>query len=181
MPCTEPDHPLDPLQQALRRSVTGTLALGAVGFTGGWLVGCSAPTPPVKPVLAGPVATPPPRREEPAAPPPDPPAAHWSDYQLRAAHKLVKANPGRVYLGPPPEPLLAIPVIEVELKADGHIAKLVVLRKPGQAQDTVELALDALKRAAPFGDVRHLPKPWKFVEVFLFNDDRLFKPRTLDA
>jgi hypothetical protein len=28
--------------------------------------------------------------------------------------------------------------------------------------------------------VRQLPKPWKFTEVFLFNDDRQFKPRTLD-
>jgi len=25
-----------------------------------------------------------------------------------------------------------------------------------------------------------VPKPWKFTEVFLFNDDRHFKPRVLD-
>ena len=30
------------------------------------------------------------------------------------------------------------------------------------------------------GPVAHLPKPWKFAEVFLFNDERRFKPRTLD-
>jgi hypothetical protein len=44
----------------------------------------------------------------------------------------------------------------------------------------VELAIAAIQRAAPFGAVHKLPKPWKYVEVFLFNDDRLFKPRTLD-
>jgi len=28
--------------------------------------------------------------------------------------------------------------------------------------------------------VSHLPRPWKFIETFLFDDDRKFKPRTLD-
>jgi hypothetical protein len=28
--------------------------------------------------------------------------------------------------------------------------------------------------------VSHLPRPWKFSEVFLFDDDRKFKPRLLD-
>ncbi|KAI1696427.1 hypothetical protein Ddc_20438 [Ditylenchus destructor] len=32
----------------------------------------------------------------------------------------------------------------------------------------------------PYGDLSRLPKPWKFAEVFLFDDDRRFKPRTLD-
>jgi len=44
----------------------------------------------------------------------------------------------------------------------------------------VELAMAAVRRAAPFGSVSHLPRPWKFTEVFLFDDDRKFKPRTLD-
>jgi len=35
-------------------------------------------------------------------------------------------------------------------------------------------------RAAPFGDVSALPKPWKFTETFLFNKERKFKPMTLD-
>ena len=38
----------------------------------------------------------------------------------------------------------------------------------------------AIRRAAPFGDVSKLPKPWKFNETFLFNADRKFKPMTLD-
>jgi hypothetical protein len=28
--------------------------------------------------------------------------------------------------------------------------------------------------------VSRLPKPWKFVETFLYRDDKKFKPRTLD-
>ena len=52
--------------------------------------------------------------------------------------------------------------------------------EPTQAMDTIELAMDAVRRAAPFGDVSRLPKPWKFTETFLFNDARKFKPRTLD-
>jgi hypothetical protein len=44
----------------------------------------------------------------------------------------------------------------------------------------VQLAIDAVRRAAPFGDVSRIGKPWKFIETFLFRDDRKFKPRTLD-
>ena len=63
---------------------------------------------------------------------------------------------------------------------DGSIRRIEVLRVPRQAQDTVKIATDAVHRAAPFGDVSRLPRPWKFVETFLFADDRRFKPRTLD-
>ena len=38
----------------------------------------------------------------------------------------------------------------------------------------------AVKRAGPYGDMKYLKKPWKFTEVFLFDDNRRFKPRTLD-
>ena len=55
-----------------------------------------------------------------------------------------------------------------------------VLREPSQAKETTQMAIDAVNRAAPFGDVSRLPKPWEFSEAFLFNDDRRFKPRTLD-
>jgi hypothetical protein len=37
-----------------------------------------------------------------------------------------------------------------------------------------------VRRAAPYGDVSRVPKPWKFVETFLFDEHRKFKPRTLD-
>ena len=94
---------------------------------------------------------------------------------------MVAANPEGTFTGKPQQMLLAIPVLEVELNADGSIKRIDVMRRPSQAQETTQMAIDAVKRAAPFGDVSRLPKPWKFAETFLFNDDKRFKPRTLDA
>jgi len=79
-----------------------------------------------------------------------------------------------------PDILLAIPVLEIELNSDGSIRRIEVLRKPGQAPETLQMAIDAVRRSAPFGDVSRAPKPWKFAETFLFNNERKFKPRTLD-
>jgi hypothetical protein len=107
-------------------------------------------------------------------------ARDWAGFKRQAALRLVAANTGRTYDGAVPDPLLAIPVLEIELESDGRVRRVNVLRHPGQARDTTQLAIDAVYRAAPFGPVGHLPQPWKFAEVFLFNDDRRFKPRTLD-
>jgi protein TonB len=107
-------------------------------------------------------------------------ARNWDDYKVMAGRRLVAANPGGTYGGLVPEPLLAIPVLEIELNGDGSVRSVRVQRPPSQATDTVQLAIDAVNRAGPFGDVTHLPKPWKFSEVFLFRDDRRFKPRSLD-
>ncbi|TAK78977.1 MAG: hypothetical protein EPO12_11530, partial [Aquabacterium sp.] len=79
-----------------------------------------------------------------------------------------------------PDVLLAVPVLLVQLNGDGSVRRVEVLRYPRQARDTVDIAVAAVRRAAPFGDVSHLPRPWQFTESFLFNDDRKFKPRTLD-
>jgi hypothetical protein len=105
---------------------------------------------------------------------------NWNEVRLQAAKRMVAANPQTTYTGEVPEPLLAIPVLEIELHADGSVRRIEVMRKPSQALDTVKLATDAVHRAAPFGDVSRLPKPWRFTETFLFSDDRKFKPRTLD-
>jgi len=104
----------------------------------------------------------------------------WNELRLQAARRLVAANPEGTYVGTVPDMLLAIPVLEIELNRDGSVRRIEVKRKPTQAMDTIELAMDAVRRAAPFGDVSHLPRPWKFTETFLFNDARKFKPRTLD-
>ena len=111
-----------------------------------------------------------------------PPAALQSMHEVRvqAAMRIVDANPDGTYGDRPPDVLLAIPVLEIELNANGSVCDIRVSRYPGQALDTTQLAIDAVHRAAPFGDVSHLPKPWVFTEVFLFRDDRRFKPRTLD-
>jgi len=104
----------------------------------------------------------------------------WDDVRVQAAQRIVSANPQGTYMGEVPEALLAIPVLEIELNGDGSVRRILVLRQPRQAHDTIQIAADAVRRAAPFGDVSRLPRPWKFVETFLFDDDRRFKPRTLD-
>lgn len=159
-----------------RRPWAALALLLSLTVAAGWLAGCApkVPLPPATPAPARPVAPSP-------APVPAPSAARtWDEFRLRAAQRLVAANPDITYTGAVPEPLLAIPVLSVELKADGSIAKVEVMRHPSQAKDTTQIAIDAVHRAAPFGDVSRLPKPWKYIETFLFNDERRFKPVTLD-
>jgi hypothetical protein len=104
----------------------------------------------------------------------------WDDYKVAMGRKLVAANPNGTYSGAVPEPLLAIPVLEIDLHRDGSVRAIRVQRHPSQAPETVQLAIDAVRRAGPFGDVSHLPQPWRVSEVFLFRDDRKFKPRSLE-
>ena len=177
---------------ARRAGYVATLALLA-------LPACSPPVPPVPPV--GPASSP---SAQPATLPPapapsaatssdaavaqhdrqpllPPPAVHTlKELHLQMAQRLVAANPERTYTGAAPDPLLAIPVLQVELNADGSVRRIEVLREPRQARDTTQLAIEAVRRAAPYGDVSRLPKPWKFTETFLFDDERRFKPRTLE-
>jgi hypothetical protein len=112
--------------------------------------------------------------------PPPRTSRNWAELRQQAAERIVAANPEITYAGRVPDPLLAIPVLEIELNGDGSIRRIEVLREPRQAKDTLKIAVDAVRRAAPFGDVSRLPRPWKFVETFLFDDARKFKPRTLD-
>ena len=104
----------------------------------------------------------------------------WDELRLQAAQRLVAAHPDTSFVGTPPSILLAIPILEIELHADGSVRHIKVLRIPGAAEDTTQLAIAAVQRAAPYGDVSRLKKPWKFVETFLFDNDRRFMPRTLD-
>lgn len=112
--------------------------------------------------------------------PPPRTSRNWAELRRQAAERLVAANPDGSYMGKPPFMLLAIPVMTVELNADGSVRHISVMRHPSQAKDTVQLAIQAIQRAAPYGDVSKLPKPWKFNETFLFKEDRKFKPMTLD-
>jgi protein TonB len=115
-----------------------------------------------------------------AMPTPTPAARSWEEYRLQAARRIVAANPQISHTGTVQEPMLEIPVLEVELIGDGSVRAVHVLREPSQAKDTTRIAIEAVRRAGPFGDVSRLPKPWRFSEAFLFNDDRRFKPRSLD-
>lgn len=174
------------------RGVTWALWTGVAGLS--VLAGCSSTTPSGSTGTSAAATTTPARTSAsggtPSAPAPaiaggvalPPPGAvrNWNEVRLQAAKRMVAANPQITYVGAVPEPLLAIPVLEIELHADGSIRRIGVMRNPSQALDTVKLATDAVYRAAPFGDVSRLPKPWRFTETFLFSDDRKFKPRTLD-
>ncbi len=186
MSCNEFLHPQ---RQSLWRRVVARLSLGVAAG----LAACSAPRHPEAPAV--PEVRPPAdagqARHQPkpgeAAPPlaaarlgPPKPVRTAAELRAQAALRLVAANPERIYLGEVPDVLLAIPVLEIELNANGSVKHIHVLRKPGQALDTLDLAIEAVHRAAPFGDVSAMPKPWKFSETFLFNDERRFKPRTLD-
>jgi hypothetical protein len=105
---------------------------------------------------------------------------NWAEVRRQAALRMVAANPNGTYVGAVPDILLAIPVLEIQLNGDGSVRRIDVLRRPRAAPETVQLAIDAVHRGAPYGDVSKLPKPWHFTETFLFNDARKFKPRTLD-
>lgn len=156
------------------------------------VTGCATgPTPPTAPVTTSRPVPLPPVADEPATAVPaaaDPVVRlaapgivrSASELQSQAARRIAAANPHLVYTDRVPDVLLAIPVLSVDLNGDGSVRRIEVLRHPRQAKDTTQIAIDAVRRAAPFGDVSRLPRPWRFTETFLFNDDRRFKPRTLD-
>jgi hypothetical protein len=112
--------------------------------------------------------------------PPPTQSRNWKEVRLQAARRLVAANPDITYMGKPPDMLRAIPVLTFELNGDGTIRRVEVMRYPSQDRETVNIAIEAMRRAAPFGKVSHLPKPWRFNETFLFNNQHKFKPMTLD-
>ncbi len=165
------------------------------------LVGCGAPKPPpaVQAPLPAPVATPAPAATAPGVVPkatPGGPAASTAprrvslpapatprtplELQRQMAHRLVQAHPDTSYLSRAPDRLLAIPVLEIELNGDGSVRRIQVLRHPKTGNQATQLAIEAVHRAAPYGQVSHLPRPWKVVETFLFDDAMRFKPRILD-
>ena len=144
------------------------------------LAGCASREPPAP----APAPPPPPAAAKPAPRyvklPPPPAPRDWDELKLNAARRLVAAHPDNSYMGVPPEPLLGIPVLEIELHADGSVRRIVVVREPSEAKETIQMAIDAVHRAAPYGDVSRLPRPWSWREVFLFDDEHRFKPATLD-
>ena len=159
---------IDSKGRTMRRSFASLLAVVAVG--------CSSPPP---------ADAPQPARRPGATAPSTPPAMtsnarNWDEYRMRAAQRIVASNPSITHLGTVQQPSLAIPVLDIELNSDGSVRNISVMREPSQAKDTTRIAIDAVRRAGSFGDVSRLPKPWRFSEAFLFDDDRRFKPRSLD-
>ena len=112
--------------------------------------------------------------------PAPPPLRNRLELEVQLARRLVDAHPDGTYQTRAPGRLMAIPVLEIELNADGSVRRIEVLRHPSTGNEATQLAIAAVRRAAPYGDVTRLPRPWKVVEAFLFNDELRFKPRTLD-
>jgi len=106
-------------------------------------------------------------------------ARDWSEYKVRAAQRIHAAAAGETFAGPLPDPLRSIPVLQVNLNRDGTVRDITVLRTPRQSPETLQMAMRAIRRAAPFEPVGHLPRPWQFNETFLYNDDLKFQLRTL--
>lgn len=154
------------------------------------LAGCAATPPapaprpaPVPPPAAVPAPLPSPAvvaAPKPAGLPAPRPVRTPDELRRQAAERLVMANPEGTYMTQAPTHLLTVIVLEVEVKADGSVRRVNVIRKPRYAPETLQMAIDAIHRAAPFGDVRRMPEPWKFTETFLFEEDRRFKPLTLN-
>ncbi|MFT4192351.1 MAG: hypothetical protein QM617_12600, partial [Comamonas sp.] len=112
--------------------------------------------------------------------PPDtlPPARNWTEYRLRAADRINRANPEKLYGGALPSVFQAIPVLRVVLTPTGEVSRVDVAREPGQSPETVQIATEAIYRAAPFGPTAQLPGPAQFTETFLFDAQLKFRLRT---
>jgi hypothetical protein len=104
------------------------------------------------------------------------------EFKKVAARKMLAANPEVTYAGKPQQMNFGIPILEIELNDDATVKNISVVRPPANeaAADTVDIAMDAIRKAAPYGDISRLPKPVKWTEVFLFNDQKKFKPRSLE-
>ena len=177
MPCTERDNAA-PAPGRLRRVAAwmGLCALSACQTVS--LEPTPAPKPATKPAPA-----PVPRVVPAPAPAPAPymrPARTVDEYKRQMGVRLIAANPNITYTRRAPDILMGIPILEVEVNADGTIRHINVIRTPAEAPETVQVAIEALKRAAPFGDASQVPRPWKFLQVFLFDYDGHFKPKVLD-
>jgi hypothetical protein len=106
-------------------------------------------------------------------------APDFLTYRIAAAKKIMQANREHTFAGDLPEQLASIPVLEISLHSDGSVRSIEVLRKPHFFPESIELAKAAVRRAAPFGSVAHLPKPWVFNETFLYNDALTFQLHSL--
>ena len=103
-------------------------------------------------------------------------------FQRMAAQRLVRASPRHSYMSKPTGMMWAIVIVETELARDGSVRSISIARPPANpaAAATADIAMEAIRRAAPYGDLSRLPQPVRWREIFLFNDKNQFKPRTLD-
>jgi hypothetical protein len=166
---------IEPNPVLVRAGKLTAMAVAAV------LAACSStPLPPYSPApVTSAVPTTPATLAPAAASAPAPLARNWDEYRVHAARMIVKSNAGSVFFGPLPEMLQSIPVLTVQLNPDGSVRNIDVMRTPRFAPETLQMAMRAIRQAAPFGSVAHLPQPWQFNETFLYNNDLKFQIRSL--
>ena len=205
MPCIEVNTAAE--QRTVPSSLKWTAVMALTALVAGCATPAPPPAPSSAPPAAAPAAqwpaAPAPQAPRTAAPAPSPAAAPapygvdlgprsalpaaptvrtWDEFKRQAGRRMVAASPQASYMGKPPPMLFGIPILEVELNGDGSVRSISVTRPPANpdAANTIDYAIEAVRRGAPYGDISKLPKPWKWTEVFLFNDKRQFKPRSLD-
>ncbi len=149
-----------------------TLAVAACGSIDLSQLGALFPTRNTYPTSTGTMTLPPSSNSSANAP-------DMLAYRVQVAKRIMQANGGVTFSGALPDPLASIPVIEISLNPDGSIRALEAARTPHFYPETVQLAMTAIHKAAPFGSVVHLPKPWVFNETFLFNDALKFQLHSL--
>ena len=103
-------------------------------------------------------------------------------WKRAAAERITAANPQLCYSGPPPMPLRAVVVVQMQILPDGRLLKAELLRVPDHAVDLGPVALQSLHAAAPLPPVPPALKvqgPLKSMETWLFRDDGKFQLRSL--
>jgi periplasmic protein TonB len=114
--------------------------------------------------------------------PPASAAATLADYKLELAGLLQAANRGRVFEGPPPNPVRAIVVMRAEVDPLGE-ARLQLVRAPWHNPWLTQLVAQTVRQAEPF------PRPSvkllqgrnsvSFTETWLFDYEGRFRLRSM--
>jgi hypothetical protein len=100
-----------------------------------------------------------------------------------AAPQIVTANPDKVFAQAPPPVLFAIPILKVSVDRQGLVTNVDILREPMNpaAQDTVQMAIEAVLKAQPYQGLIYEGDTARFVQTFLYREDRLFLLRVLNT
>ncbi len=166
------------------------------------MAGCATPPPPSPPPpappskpLPAPTVAPAPAVTATPAPPavaqgkrvprrvalgPAAPVRSIDELRTQIAQRLVAAHPEESYTHKTPFNIYAAVSLLIEVREDGSIRRVEVLRRPSQGPETVAQAIEAVRRVAPFGSVKGVRMPWSVTETLLFGHDGLFKPLALE-
>lgn len=114
--------------------------------------------------------------------PPASQAATLADYEREVAGLLQAANRGRVFEGPPPNPVRAVIVMRAEIDPLGE-ARLQLVRAPWHDPWLPELVAQTVRQAEPFPrpsmKLLHGRNTVSFTETWLFDYEGRFRLRSL--